>query len=135
MTVLVDTSALVALLDRDGPRRGLAVDVLAGLRAGGMPLVTHEYVVVETISLVQRRLGMAALRVLVDEIVPLAEVQWVDPELHAEAREALLAAGRRGVSLVDWVSFLVMRRRGIRTAFAFDADFATEGFELIPAPA
>lgn len=44
----------------------------------------------------------------------------------------MLAAGRR-VSLVDWTSFLVMRRRGITTAFAFDADFAAEGFQVTPA--
>jgi predicted nucleic acid-binding protein len=62
------------------------------------------------------------------------EVAWVDPELHLEAREAVLATARHGVSLVDQVSFLVMRRRAIRTAFAFDDDFAREGFDLLPAP-
>jgi predicted nucleic acid-binding protein len=46
----------------------------------------------------------------------------------------VLVAGRRKVSLVDWTSFLVMRRRGISTAFALDSDFAAEGFEVIPAP-
>jgi predicted nucleic acid-binding protein len=45
----------------------------------------------------------------------------------------MLVAGRRSVSLVDWTSFLVMRRRGISTAFALDPDFAVEGFEVMPA--
>ena len=134
MTVFVDTSAFVAILDRDEPRRRTALDELAGLRASATSLLTHEYVIVEATALVQRRLGMAALGVLVEELLPLCEVAWVDPELHLAARQALLAARRRGVSLADWVSFLVMRRRGIRTAFAFDADFATEGFELLPTP-
>ena len=48
--------------------------------------------------------------------------------------KALLAAGRRTVSLVDWVSFLVMRRHGVRRAFTFDQDFAVEGFEVLPTP-
>jgi predicted nucleic acid-binding protein len=39
---------------------------------------------------------------------------------------------RRRTSLVDWVSFEVMRRRGIETAFAFDRDFATAGFAVVP---
>jgi predicted nucleic acid-binding protein len=34
------------------------------------------------------------------------------------------------VSLVDRTSFEFMRQRGIRRAWAMDADFATEGFEL-----
>jgi predicted nucleic acid-binding protein len=36
------------------------------------------------------------------------------------------------VSFFDWVSFEVMRRRGISTAFAFDSDSAAQGFALIP---
>lgn len=57
----------------------------------------------------------------------------MDAAVHAEALEALLAAGQRNISLVDRTSFLVMRRHGIPRAFTFDADFAAAGFELIPA--
>jgi predicted nucleic acid-binding protein len=96
-------------------------------------LLTHEYVVVETTALLQRRLGLGAVRRLVDDLLPLVEIAWVDAGLHAEAREAMLAAGRRNVSLVDWTSFLVMRRHGVRQAFTFDDDFALEGFEVVPA--
>jgi len=132
VTVLVDTSAFVGLLNTDDRRQDQAVRALADLRAAGTPLLTHEYVVVETISLVQRRLGMGALRRFVDDLLPLVEIEWVDPALHAEAREAMLAGGQRGVSLVDWTSFLVMRRRGIETAFAFDDDFVAQGFRTLP---
>jgi len=130
--VLVDTSAFFALVDDRDPNHGRALEAVERLTATE-DLVTHEYVVVETISLVQRRLGMAALRRFVDDLLPIVDVAWVDPETHAEAREALLAAGSRSVSLVDRVSFLLMRRRGIGTAFAFDDDFAREGFRTIPA--
>ena len=95
--------------------------------------MTHEYVVVETTALVQRRLGLGPLRRFVDDLLPLVEIVWVDETLHVEAREALLAGGRQTVSLVDWTSFLVMRRHGVRRAFTFDPDYATEGFEVIPA--
>lgn len=33
---------------------------------------------------------------------------------------------------MDRVSFEMMRREGVDVAFAFDPDFASEGFELIP---
>ena len=132
MTVLVDTSAFFALLDVDDDDRARAEAALQQLQSDDEPLLTHEYVVVETISLVQRRLGMGALRRFLDDLLPLVEIEWVDPGLHAAAREAMLGAGQRGVSLVDWTSFLVMRRRGIRTAFAFDDDFAAQGFQTLP---
>ena len=38
------------------------------------------------------------------------------------------SAGRRP-SLVDWVSFEVMRRRGLDVAF--DRDFAARGFDVV----
>ena len=47
---------------------------------------------------------------------------------------ALLAASRRKVSLVDCMSFEVMRRYGIRSAFAFDPHFSEQDFLLIPSP-
>ena len=95
--------------------------------------MTHSSVVVESVALVQRRLGMAATRILLDVFVRSMTVVWVDAELHARATTALLAANRRDVSLVDWTSFEVMRERTMDVAFAFDEDFATQGFTLLAA--
>jgi len=133
VTEFVDTSAFFALLDDDDAHHARARVHLQEVLAAGVDLLTHEYVVVETTALVQRRLGLEALRRFVDDLLPLVEVAWVDEALHGEAREALLAAGRRNVSLVDWTSFLVMRRLGVRKAFTFDPDFGVEGFEVLPA--
>jgi len=133
VTEFVDTSAFFALLDDDDAHRERARAHLQEVVETDVDLLTHEYVVVETTALVQRRLGLEALRRFVDDLLPLAAVAWVDESLHAEARAALLAAGRGNVSLVDWTSFLVMRRLGVRKAFTFDPDFAAEGFEVLPA--
>jgi predicted nucleic acid-binding protein len=132
--IFVDTAAFYALADAADPNHAAARAELEHLRAADAALVTHEYVLVETTALIQRRLGLTALRLFVDGLLPVIEVIWVDAHLHAEAREALLAASRRDVSLVDWTSFLLMRRHGIAQAFSFDADFAAEGFEVIPHP-
>jgi len=133
VTEFVDTSAFFALLDDDDAHRERARTHLREVIETGVDLLTHEYVVVEATALVQRRLGLAALRRFVDDLLPLVEIAWVDEALHTEAREALLAAGRRNVSLVDWTSFLVMRRHGVRRAFTFDPDFGGEGFQVLPA--
>jgi len=94
--------------------------------------VTHNYVVVEAATLVHRRLGTSATRILLEAILPVVEIVWIDRELHEAAVSALLAGIRRRVSLVDWVSFEVMRGRGIETAFAFDRDFGVQGFATVP---
>ena len=52
-------------------------------------------------------------------------------EDHRAAAAALLAAGRRGISLVDCSSFEVMRRLGLERAFAFGRHFAEAGFQLV----
>ncbi len=130
MTVFVDTSALYALVDAADPRHGATVQAFRGLV--DEHLLTHSYVALEATALVQNRLGLEAVQALRRDILPAIEVIWVDAELDATAVTALLAAGRRDVSLVDRVSFELMRRRGITRALAIDADFVREGFTTLP---
>lgn len=75
---------------------------------------------------------MDAVRDL-DLLTRPCEVHWIDAEVHATGRAALMAANRRDLSLVDGTSFEVMRRRGIRRALALDEDFARQGFDVLPA--
>ncbi len=131
MSVFVDTSALYAVLDRDDSNHGSAAETYLALLQR-TSLLTHAYVVVETTALVQRRLGMEAVRALVDDMLPAFDVAFVDESLHQAASAAMLAGGARDVSLVDWTSFELMRRLSVAEAFAFDDDFARQGFTLLP---
>ncbi|MEX2546960.1 MAG: PIN domain-containing protein [Chloroflexota bacterium] len=129
MTIFIDTSAIYALLDRADDNHERAR--LGQERVLGEQLVTHSYVVVETISLVRRRLGPPATVRLVDEFLPAIEVHDVDERLRLRAIASFRAAVRTDVSLVDRTSFEFMREQGITRAFAVDADFETAGFELV----
>lgn len=127
MKVFVDTSALYALIDAGDPMHLVAARTLSDLR-GVAELVTHNYVVVETITLVRRRLGQAAELRLIDAVLPLLGTIWVDEATH---RAAL--AGYRGggsSSLVDHMSFAIMRAEGVAFAWAYDRDFEREGLGL-----
>lgn len=131
MTVFVDTSALFAYLDTEDAKNKAAVQTFESLLRDE-PLVTHNYVVVESAAVAHRRLGPSAARALLENLLPLLAIIWVTQDVHAAAVSAFLVSVRRRISLVDMVSFEVMRRGGIRTAFAFDRDFAAQGFEVRP---
>ena len=128
MSVFVDTSALIALLDAEDPAHGVCREAWrhAVLEAEG--LVTTDYVVLEAVAVAQRRWGLDAVRTLVDEYLPLIEVGSVSTEDRAGALSALLTASRRRLSLVDCVSFTVMRRLGIRECLGPDGRFEEQGF-------
>ena len=134
--VFLDTSALLALLDaadrfHEDAKRSWE-RLLNAVRAREHVLLTHYAVVVESSALIARRLGMQAVRDLHEEVLPVAEVVWINEKLHARATAAMFAAGRRNVSLVDWLSFEVMRERRIRRAFTYDGDFTEQGFLPVP---
>jgi len=131
MSVFVDTSALLAVLDADDEFHPPARRTWEDLLQRAEDLFCSSYVLVECVALVQHRLGMAAVRALVEDILPVMRVHWVAPEEHEAAVSALLTAGRRDLSLVDCVSFDSMRRLGMLDAFAFDQDFADQGFRLM----
>ena len=130
--VFVDTSALYAVLASDDPDHGVATlrwnTLLDMVLLDPTSAVTHSGVVTEAAALVQRRLGMAAVRDLLDVMLPTLEIVWIDERTRQLAVAALLAAGQRQVSLVDWTSFTVMRERSLTHAFAFDEDFERQGF-------
>ena len=139
LPVFVDSSALVALFDADDARHPHAArvwnDLVDGVRAGSRRLVTHHAVVVETSAVLARRFGMRAQDDLFGSLLRRVRIVWITEDLHDQARTAVLRESRRGLSLVDWLSFSVMRAERIRHAFAFDPDFDEQGFLPPPGPA
>lgn len=127
----VDTSALLAFLDRDAARHSDVVEAMTPVLAQRTG-VTHNYVIVEAEALVHRRHGAAPARRLLEDVVPLLQLAWIDPDLHAAAVEAHLADLRRRTSLVDHMSFIIMRERQVDDALALDRRFTDAGFNTRP---
>lgn len=132
MSVFVDTSAFYALLDREDANHNRAKAAWSELLRSGETLTTSNYVLVETSALVQRRLGLAALRAFSEDIVPVLTKHWIGEKTHASAIATVLTATRKKLSLVDCASFLVMREAGLHRTFTFDRHFAEQGFFCIP---
>ncbi len=131
MSVVVDTSALFALLDGRDANHVAAVGFWTD--PDDEDLVVHAYVVIETLALVRSRLGQAAVTALVDDLLPAIRVEMVDRPLH----DASLAEHRRlggGTSMVDRVTLAFAVRHGITRAFAFDSDLVAAGLVPVAAP-
>jgi predicted nucleic acid-binding protein len=131
VTVFIDTSAFFAILDADDQNHSAAGSIWKTLLKQSAELVCTNYILIECFALLQRRVGLEAARVFQSDVVGVLQVRWVDEALHAAGVAALLTAGRRQLSLVDCVSFELMRRLGLTTAFAFDQDFADQGFSCL----
>lgn len=127
--IFLDTSAIYAWADTADPNHEASIRRLQAILESDETLLTHNYVLVESIALLQARLGLAAAIKLAKDATAFV-IEWVDDDLHASGLRELERSKKRRLSLVDHISFLVMRRRDVTTAFAFDPDFTSTGFRL-----
>lgn len=130
--IYVDTSAFLALVHLDDPNHGQALQIWKKLIEEEQQLISNNYVLVESIALIQRRIGLRAVSILHNDILPFIEIDWLNEELHNAMVKSVLKTNRRQISLVDSSSFDTMRRYEVQTAFAFDSHFPDQGFEVIP---
>ncbi len=132
MVIFIDTSAFIALLNSDDQFHTAASQAWLTLIDETHQFYTSNYVVLESYALIQRRLGLDAVKDLQTNLIPFCNIHWVSPKLHAVSVSSLFVANRRQLSLVDCTSFAVMRQLGLNTVFAFDPHFAEQGFTTIP---
>lgn len=118
----VDSSAMVALVDRDDAAHGAALDAYRSLCEAGYRLFTTDHVVVETYDLLSSGVGATAARAwLTNHKLPV----YATTDEDLAAAKALLL-GRRDdapVSFTDALSLAVMERLGVNDAFAVDPAF------------
>ena len=127
--IFLDTSAIYAWADVADRNHRTALRRLEAILDAEEQLLTHNYVLVESTALLQSRLGLQAAGSLARDSAAFV-IDWVDDDLHASGIRELERSTSRRVSLVDHISFLVMKQRRVTTAFAFDPDFTAAGFRL-----
>ena len=130
--ILIDTSAFLALLDMNDIYHERATKKWITILDAGHVCITNNYVVLESVAVIQKRLGLQAVQELDENILEHVRTEWVDEAQHARALATVLTTNRRRLSLVDCTAFQTMLHRGIETAFTFDNHFREEGFSVIP---
>ena len=132
--VLVDTSALLALASRRDQYHGRAVGLARRFLSAGGRFVGTSLVLGELHGHLRYRRGPAEARAVAGALLDDPAYEWLDVPV-ALVRDALSAWLERfrdqRFSLTAAVSFEVMRRQRLKTAFAFDRDFETAGYSLL----
>jgi predicted nucleic acid-binding protein len=133
-TVFVDTSAFHALLNTANTQEHQAAKKISeDLQSGGTVLVTTDYVLDETYTLVRSTLGhRVAVRfgweiqkndmILVQTDESIQKKAWTVFERYSD----------KTFSFTDCTSFVVMEEGKIKTAFTFDGHFRQYGFHTLP---
>ncbi len=125
--IFLDASAIYALADKADPNHDTAYRKFDLALESGETFLVHNYILLESVALLQARLGLPAAILFLKDARSF-EVEWVDPDLHEEAVKELERIGKKRISLVDCTSFVVMRKKGVEKALAFDPDFQGRGF-------
>lgn len=122
---LVDSSAIVCLVDRNEANHEAAVAAYKDLLAQGYKLFTTSFVVSEAVELLTTGMGAEIARqFLRDHRLPVYHTDEQD-EQRAKAL-VMSSTSQRGLSFVDAVSLVVMERLGVADAFAVDTSFLSE---------
>lgn len=132
--VFVDTGAFLALFCKDDDCHEAATSAWASLKHDRVELITSNFVVDETITAVRVFAGHEDAVRAGDALFTSALLlrAAIDEKVETEAWAIFRKYDDQAFSFTDCTSFAFMRRQGIRTAFAFDSDFSTAGFEVFP---
>ncbi len=128
--VFVDTMGWYGLVDKRDSAHAQAAQALAGLGRRLIPLVTTDYVLDETATLLKVR-GAAHLAVSFFDRVEASRaltVARIDAGRFALARAYFVKHIDHGYSFTDVTSFIVMRELGITEVLTKDEHFVEAGF-------
>jgi uncharacterized protein len=133
--LFVDTAGWVACADSvDLAHRRATAARDQWLHEGGV-LVTTDYVVDETLTLLRFRLGMAEAEAWWHQVDDSPRLRWeyISLERTDKARDLFFRYVDKEFSFTDCTSFVVMRELRLRDALTTDHHFAQAGFLTLPA--
>lgn len=124
----------MACADRNDPAHARCVAARDEKLRAGFFLVTTDYVLDETLTLLRLRLGLGAAHDWWERVSqsPRVIIVDIDAELRRDASDWFFRYEDKDFSFTDCTSFALMRREKIREALTTDRHFSQAGFTAVP---
>ena len=132
MKLFVDTSAWLALNDKNDQHHSEAVSRSAKIKQQKIQLVTSEYVLDESITIIRYRVSHRAAVIFGDALMSstILTIADITDEERFKAWVLFNKYGDKELSYTDCTSFALMKKLGLQKAFTFDDHFRQIGFKL-----
>ena len=132
--LFVDTAGWMAMADAADPAHQASRRERDVCLEGGGILVSTDYVIDETLTLIRVRLGLRAAAEWWAQIDASSRIRWerIDASRAEKARARFFEWTDKDFSLTDCTSFVVMEELGLARALTTDRHFSQAGFETVP---
>jgi predicted nucleic acid-binding protein len=134
-SALIDSSAFYALADPTDAHNVAAKEIAPRLHRERWQLFTTNFIRAEAHALILNRLSHRAADRFLQELQesPSATIIRITEADEEAALELIARYQDKDFSLTDAISFVVMERLGIPSAFAFDRNFTQYGLPVLEA--
>ena len=132
--MFVDTGGWMACADRADPAHSACTAARDTTLEAGRTLITTDFVVEETLTLIRFRLGLAAANVWWRQIDGSARLRWerIENERFERARHLFFEYRDKDLSFTDCTSIALMRELKLTTVITTNRHFQQVGFDVLP---
>lgn len=133
--VFVDTGGWMACADRSDPAHASCRAARDGAIEASQTLITTDFVIDETLTLIRFRLGLSAANAWWRQVDGSVRLRWerIETERFERARHLFFQYRDKDLSFTDCTSIAVMRELKLRTVITTDRHFQQVGFDVLPA--
>ena len=132
--LFVDTAGWMSMADGNDRLHVECINVRDQWLKKGNLLLTTNYVIDETLTLIRKRIGLEGAERWWAQVSesPRLKVEWIDFERADKALRWFFKWRDKSFSFTDCTSFVVMRELRLKKALTGDKHFIEAGFEVLP---
>ncbi len=132
--LFVDTAGWMACADSADPAHARSCAARDAALEVGQKLVTTDFVVDETLTLIRVRLGVEAAEAWWQQVDGSPRLRWerIDSDRFEKARHLFFRYRDKDFSFTDCTSFVVMREMRLTHAITTDGHFRQMGLQMLP---
>src|SRR5438552_13057244 len=132
--VFVDTAGWMACADRADPAHVRCRAARDGALEAGQTLITTDFVIDETLTLIRFRMGLSAADAWWRQIDGSPRLRWerVESDRFEKARHLFFQHRDKDLSFTVCTSIALMRELKLTTVITTDRHFQQVGFEVLP---